>query len=72
MQAIEFKSKEQDGFIKIPKKYLNEISGSLRVIILVPEHKNRRGQGAAKKPKFSALRIKTKGLKFNRDELHER
>ena len=35
MQAIEFKAKAKDGMIKIPKKYLGMIHGTVRIIILI-------------------------------------
>ncbi len=70
MQAIEFIAKAEDGTIKVPKKYLKSLTGKVRVIILIEKETEK--QQESKKAKFSALKIQTKGLKFNRNEANER
>lgn len=69
MQAYEFNTIVQNGIIRIPEQYKDEQLSSVRVIILsntghyFPEKKNQ---------KFSAMRLKTKGFTFNREEANER
>jgi hypothetical protein len=68
MQAIEFVTKEENGLIKIPKQYLENLHKEFRVIILIDEP-------MAKKTvikKFTAAKIKTKNIKLSRDEANER
>ena len=71
MEAIEFTSAAKDGVIEIPKKYQAQLQDKFRVIILqeapVAEKKTLR-----KKRTFSPIQMKTKGLKFNRDEANAR
>jgi hypothetical protein len=67
MQALEFNSIIEDGgIIQVPKHYLVNISSPVRVILLmnkkVKENKNKH---------FSALKLKTKGFKFDRDLANE-
>ncbi len=69
MRAIEFTTKVEDGTIKIPKKYLDNLQNELRVIILIDESPKAKPQ---RKRKFTAVKIKTKGLKFDRDEANTR
>ncbi|MCP4105112.1 MAG: hypothetical protein GY749_06190 [Desulfobacteraceae bacterium] len=70
MQAFEFMTKINNGMIKVP-----EISGlkpehEVKVILLVnltePEDCEKADQN------FQAVKIKTKGFRFNREEAHER
>jgi hypothetical protein len=68
MQAIEFITKAKDGVIKIPQEYLDDIHGELRVIVLVRSH----AVSTEKKKKLTALKLKTKDMKFDRDEANER
>lgn len=70
MEAIEFIAQAEAGTIKIPKKYLKNLEGKVRVIILIENELKKDHE--QKKPKFSALKIKTKDLKFNRNEANER
>jgi hypothetical protein len=71
MEAIEFVAKAEKGSIKIPKEYQEQLHDQFRVIILqetsAPEKK-----AARKKRTLSAVKIKTKGFKFNRDEANAR
>lgn len=69
MEAIEFTTKVKQGkIIEIPNKYLENISGEFRVIILLEKKSKPKKAG---KKEFKALKIKTKGLKFNREEIYE-
>lgn len=67
MQAFEFQTTAQNGFIKIPDQYANEIPENIKVIVL-----------AQKKPKtgkrnfFPDFSINTTGYEFNREEANER
>ena len=69
MQAIEFIAKAQKGTIKIPQEYQEQLQDQFRVIILQDEPTQIKPRG---KRTLSAVRIKTKGFKFNRDEANER
>lgn len=68
MQAIEFITKVKDGIIKIPKEYLDSLKEEFRVIILIDEKEPKK----TKKRELKALKIKTKGFKFDRDEANKR
>ncbi len=78
MNAIEFVAQEKKGSIQIPKKYLSQLTKEFRVLILVEKKATKKKKAASKKKaiskkkKFSAVKIKTKGYTFNRDEAHER
>jgi hypothetical protein len=68
MRVYEFSSViEDDGIIHIPSQYLKNISSPVKVILLANnEIQNKTGKI------FSAIKLKTKGLKFNRDIANER
>ncbi len=55
--------------IKISKKDANEISWEFNKVVLIlqrnPEKKAHRERG------FKAFKVKTKGFKFNRDEIYD-
>ena len=86
MQAYEFNAVVRDGQIQIPKKLPVETLSNVRVIILAETAKrvsvshtdnvlsdedilpNHFAQGS----RFTAMRLKTKGFTFNREEIHER
>lgn len=69
MKTIEFTTKKkQGGIIEIPQKYAKEVSGEFRVILILkakPEKK------VVRKREFKAFKVKTKGLKFNRNEIYD-
>jgi len=68
MQAYEFSSVvEEKGIIQIPKQYLQNITSPVRIILLTNEKNS-----AGKKKQFSAMTLKTKGFKFDRDAANER
>lgn len=71
MQAIEFVAKAQKGAIKIPKEYKEQLQEEFRVIIL-QETPGPTSAPVRKKRSLTAVRIKTKGLKFDRSEANER
>ncbi|HPZ09956.1 MAG TPA: hypothetical protein PL110_17830, partial [Candidatus Eremiobacteraeota bacterium] len=60
----------ENGVIKIPEKYQKDISGNLRVIILMEKPEERKP--CESKNPFNAIRIKTKDFRFNREEANER
>jgi hypothetical protein len=66
MQAYEFSSiVEDDGIIHIPAQYLKNISSPVKV--------NDDDETQKKTLKnFSAIRLETKGFKFDRDAANER
>jgi len=67
MEAFQFTTKAKDGNIKIPKQYLNSLKEEFTVIILVePKEKKTSSR------KLKAVKIKTKGFKFDREEANRR
>lgn len=70
MQAIEFVAKAEKGSIKVPKIYQEQLQDQFRVIILQEPSVSQKV--TRKKRTLSAVKIKTKGLKFNRDEANAR
>jgi hypothetical protein len=68
MQAYEFSSViENDGIIHIPSQYLQNISSPVKVILLA----DNQTQNKTRKI-FSAIKLKTKGFKFDRNAANER
>jgi len=68
MQAYEFSSVvEEKGIIQIPEQYLQNITSPVRIILLTNEK-----TPVDNKKRFSAMRLKTKGFKFDRDAANER
>lgn len=67
MLAFEFNSVVNNNTILIPEKYHGLIRSNMRVIVLGEE------KTEAQKPiAFSALRLQTKGVKFDREVANER
>jgi hypothetical protein len=63
MQAFEFNTiVENEGVIHIPKQYLENITSPVKIILLTNEDTSQN-----KKKHFSAMKLKTKGFKFNRE-----
>ena len=69
MRAYEFKAVVRDGLIQIPEQLANEKLSNVRVILLTESVKK---VFEPRKNKFTAMRLKTRGLSFNREEIHER
>ena len=69
MQAYEFKAVVRDGLIHIPEQLSKKKLPNVRVILLDDSVKKVSEPG---KNKFTAMRLKTKDLTFNREEIHER
>jgi hypothetical protein len=67
MQAYEFNSiVENEGVIHIPKQYLVKISSPVKIILLTNEDTLQN-----KSKHFSAMKLKTKGFKFDRASANE-
>jgi hypothetical protein len=63
MQTYEFDTViENEGVIYVPKQYLEKVSSSVTVIIRSNEDFSRN-----RKKNFSAMKLKTKGFKFDRE-----
>jgi hypothetical protein len=58
-----------NGLIQIPEQLANENISNVRVILLADTAKK---VSEPRKSKFSAMRLKTKGFTFNREDLQER
>ena len=69
MQAYEFKAVVRDGLIHIPEQLSDEKLSDVRVILLADTVKK---ASKPRKNEFTAMRLKTKGFTFNREEIHER
>ncbi|MDR1506573.1 MAG: hypothetical protein LBI67_05670 [Treponema sp.] len=68
MQAYEFSTVVEDnGTIRIPEEYLRSISSTVKVVIFTRDEERQ-----LKKKTFAAMKIHTKGFKFNRQEANER
>ena len=68
MQAYEFSSEiEERGIIQIPERYLQNIASPVRIILLTNEKAPAVGEKC-----FSAMKLKRKGFKFDRDAANER
>jgi hypothetical protein len=69
MKAIEFVTHTKRGkMIEIPEEYKNDVSGEIRVIILISKKNEPKKKS---KKEFKALNLKTKGFKFNRQEIYD-
>ncbi|MDR2937906.1 MAG: hypothetical protein LBU92_03075, partial [Prevotellaceae bacterium] len=67
-QAYEFSATVRNGVIHIPEQLSNENLSWVKVILLADSvEKNPKSR-----KKFTAMQLKTKGFKFNREEVHER
>ncbi|GHT55893.1 hypothetical protein AGMMS49982_22270 [Bacteroidia bacterium] len=70
MQAFEFDTEVREGVIHIPEQYRKVgLSPSVRVIIL-PSSTYTKNTNSIKK--FTAMKLKTKGLSFTREEANAR
>ena len=69
MQAYEFNAVVHNGVIHVPKQFSDEQLSNVRVILLADSVKK---TSDSHKNKFTAMRLKTKGFTFNREEAHER
>ena len=69
MQAYEFNTVVRDGIIHIPNQFSAENLSQVRVILLSNGEKKIYRSG---KNEFNAMRLKTKGFIFNREEVYER
>jgi len=67
MLAYEFNSIVDDNVIMIPEKYCGLIRSNMRVIVI-----EKTKMESKKVPTFSALQLKTKGVKFDREIANER
>ena len=69
MQAYEFNTVVRDGIIHIPKQFSDKQLSNVRVILLADTAKK---VSEPRRNKFTAMRLKTKGFTFNREEANER
>jgi len=69
MHAYEFNTIVRDGIIHVPKQFSEENFSRVRVILLADSVKK---DSEPCNSKFTAMRLKTKGFTFNREEAHER
>jgi hypothetical protein len=69
MEAYEFNTIVQNGVIRIPQQLSDKNISRVKVILLSEEEDHAIAPG---RTRFSAMRLKTKGFTFNREESHER
>jgi hypothetical protein len=67
MQAIEFETQAHNGIVEIPQQYLAWKNKAVKVILLAIDEEQ-----AIKPIQFNAVKLKTKGYFFNRDQANER
>jgi hypothetical protein len=77
MQTIEFQSVVENDVIRIPEAYRGAFTSPIRVMIFSNDMPNpkihRRTKAKPFTPSdFSALKLDTRGWKFNREEANER
>jgi hypothetical protein len=69
MQAYEFNTVVHEGIIRIPEQYQDKLLSPVRVILLSNATAPAVSTG---NKKFTAMKLKTKGFIFNREEANER
>jgi len=67
MHAIEFETQVYNGIVQIPEQYLDWNNRIVKVILL-----NTGKKKSITPIQFNAVKLKTKGYHFNRDEANER
>ena len=67
MQAFEFSTVLENGYIHVPEIYSGQIKSPVQVIILAEE-----ALPTEPHKRFSPPYADTRGYKFNREELYER
>lgn len=69
--AIEFLAKKKRGkIIEIPEEYADSVAGEFRVILILNTSAETEKSVKPSKKTFKAFKAKTKGFKFNRDEIY--
>ena len=68
MQLAEFQTIIQNGVITIPVEYLTVLSEKTKIMVRIETL----GNENVYKRSFGAIRINTKGIKFNREEANAR
>jgi hypothetical protein len=68
MQLAEFETTIQNGVITVPCEYLTFLSDKTKIMVRIESL----GNEHAYKRSFEAVRINTKGIKFNREEANAR
>ena len=69
MKVYEFNTVVHDGIIRVPKQFSDKKLLNVKVILQTDLEKE---VTVSRKNKFTAMRLKTKGFTFNREEVHER
>jgi hypothetical protein len=68
MQSYEFKAAVHNGIIRVPKQYLDKQISMAKVILF----QDTPAPLSDRKNKFTTMKLKTAGFKFNREEANER
>jgi len=75
MQAYEFRTKPENGVIRIPEEYRSRITSNVKVIILESKSDSANTEDAHTKHKSALLlppTLNTSNWKFSREEANER
>jgi hypothetical protein len=72
MQAFEFQTTAQDGFIRIPDRFKSKMTSNIKVIILSGEQEKLADSFRPKKASFPYFAVDTTGYVFDREEANER
>lgn len=67
MHAIEFEAQAHNGIVEIPQQYLDWKNKNVKVILFAIDEEQ-----AIKPIQFDAVKLKTKGYRFNRNQANER
>ena len=69
MALLILETKAKNGIIRISKEHLKNITSDAKIVLVVEQKESFETQEKLKKGKLlSTIRIKTKNIKFNRDE----
>ena len=70
MQAYEFYAKLENGFIRVPEKYISKITSDVKVILL---EEDREEVSVPKRTDLlSPISIDTRSWKFDKEDANER
>jgi hypothetical protein len=67
MYAIEFQAQAHEGLVQIPARYAAWKNKRVKVILLEPEIEH-----SVQPVQFNAVKLRTKGYRFDREEANER
>ena len=76
MLTIQFASTVENGVIHVPQQYIGKLPAKVKVTLAPADERPRFKPKTKERPEsieeFSALKLDTRGWKFNREEANER